>query len=89
MTIDPAARQLLGDAYVQMDELEKAATAFRSAANSENEIIAPMSLKKAGFVYLELGDKKEAKKVFETIRQKYPTSSEASDIDKYIALTEE
>ncbi len=89
MTIDPAARQLLGDAYVQMDELEKAATAFRSAANSENEIVAPMSLKKAGFVYLELGDKKEAKKVFETIRQKYPTSSEASDIDKYIALTEE
>ena len=89
MTIDPAARQLLGDAYVQMDELEKAATAFRSAANSENEIVAPMSLKKAGFVYLELGDKKEAKKVFEMIRQQYPNSSEASDIDKYIALTEE
>jgi len=89
LTIDPAARQLLGDAYVQMDELEKAAVAFRSAANSGNEIVAPMSLKKAGFVYLELGDKEQAKKVFEMIREQYPTSAEASDIDKYIALTEE
>jgi len=89
MTIDPAARQLLGDAYVQMDELEKAAVAFRAAANSENEIVAPMSLKKAGLVYLELGDKKQARKVFETIRKEYPTSAEASDIEKFIALTEE
>ncbi|MBR1922606.1 MAG: tetratricopeptide repeat protein [Paludibacteraceae bacterium] len=88
LTIDPAAHQLLGDAYVQMDELEKAAVAFRSAANSGNEIVAPMSLKKAGFVYLELGDKKAAKKVFETIKNDYPSSAEAADIDKYIALSE-
>ncbi len=88
LTIDPASRQLLGDAYVQMGDLNKAAVAFRSAANSKNDIIAPMSLKKAGLVYLELDDKKSAKKVFEMIKDEYPTSTEAMDIDKYIALAE-
>ena len=88
LTIDPAARQLLGDAYVQMGELKKAAVSFRSAANSENEIIAPMSLKKAGLVYLELGEKESAHKVFTMIKEQYPTSTEAADIDKYISLAQ-
>ena len=88
ITIDPAARQMLGDAYVQMGELKKAAVAFRSAANSENDLIAPMSLKKAGFVYLELGDKESAHKVFTMIKEQYPASAEAADIDKYIALAQ-
>ena len=86
--ISPAAFQLLGDAYVQMEEYDKAASAFESAAKSGNEIIAPMSLKKAGFVYLEQGKKHAAKKAFESIKNNYPASSEAQDIDKYIALSE-
>ncbi len=88
MMIDPAASQLLGDAYVQMDELDKAAKAFEAAAATGSELIAPMSLKKAGLVYLELGNNKAAKKVFETIKNQYPMSSEAQDIDKFIALAE-
>jgi TolA-binding protein len=88
LTIDPAARMLLGDAYVQLDELDKAAKAFLSAASSDNEIIAPIALKKAGIVYMEQDNKKAANRVFVQIRDNYPASSEASDIDKYIALTE-
>ncbi len=87
LTIDPAAKQLLGDAFVQMQEYDKAVKAFESAAKSGNELIAPMSLKKAGFVYLELDNKKAAHKCFEAVKTDYPTSSEAQDIDKYIALT--
>ena len=48
-----------------------------------------MSLKKAGFVYLEQGNKKAAKKAFETIKNDYPTSVEAQDIEKYIAIAAE
>lgn len=88
VNISPAAFQLLGDAYVQLEDYNKAASAFESAAKSGNEIIAPMSLKKAGVVYLEQGRKSAAKKAFEAIKNNYPASSEAQDIDKFIALSE-
>ena len=88
LTIDPAALQLLGDAYVQMEEYAKAVKAFEAAAKSGNDLIAPMSLKKAGLVYLELDNKAAAKKAFETINAEYPASTEAQDIEKYIAIAE-
>jgi len=88
LTIEPAALQLLGDAYVQMEEYNKAAKAFEDAAKSGNDLIAPMSLKKAGLVYLELDNKAAAKKAFETIKTDYPASTEAQDIEKYIAIAE-
>ncbi len=88
VNISPAAHQLLGDAYVQLEEYNKAVSAFEAAAKSGNEIIAPMSLKKAGIVYLELGKKASAKKAFESIKNNYPASAEAQDIDKFIALSE-
>ena len=88
LTIEPAALQLMGDAYVQMEEYAKAVKAFEGAAKSANELIAPMSLKKAGFVYLELGNKAAAKKAFETIKTDYPASTEAQNIEAYIAIAE-
>lgn len=86
LNIEPAAAQLLGDAYVQMEDYAKAAKAFNAAAKSGNELIAPMSLKKLGFVQMELGNNAAAKKAFETIKNDYPASAEAQDIDKYIAI---
>ena len=86
LNIAPGAAQLLGDAYVELQEYDKAAKAFEKAAESGNEIIAPMSLKKAGLVYLHEGKNAKAKKAFETIKTKYPASAEAQDIDKYIAI---
>ena len=88
LNIDPAANQLLGDAYVELQEYGKAAKAFEAAAASGNEVIAPMSLKKAGIVYLHEGEKGKALKAFKTIKDEYPASSEAQDIDKYIAIAE-
>ena len=86
LNVEPAALQLLGDAYVNMEEYGKAAKAFGAAANSGNELIAPMSLKKLGFVQMELGNNAAAKKAFEAIKNDYPMSIEAQDIEKYIAL---
>ena len=86
INIGPAADQMLGDAYVELQEYGKAVRAYEKAAHSENDLIAPMSLKKAGIVYLELGDNHSAKQAFETIKAKYPQSSEANDIDKYIEI---
>ena len=86
LNVEPAALQLLGDAYVQMEDYAKAAKSFTAAAKSGNELIAPMSLKKLGFVEMELGNNAAAKKAFETIKSDYPASAEAQDIDKYIAI---
>jgi tetratricopeptide (TPR) repeat protein len=88
LNIDPAAHQLLGDAYVELGEYGKAVKAFEAAAESGNEMIAPMSLKKAGIVYLHEGKNAKALKVFKAIKENYPTSAEAQDIDKYIAIAE-
>jgi tetratricopeptide (TPR) repeat protein len=88
LSVEPAALQLLGDAYVQLEEYGKATKAFEAAAKSGNDLIAPMSLKKAGFVYLEMGNKTAAKKAFEAIKADYPASTEAQDIEKYIAIAE-
>ena len=88
LNIDPAAHQLLGDAYVELGEYDKAAKAFEAAAESGNELIAPMSLKKAGIVYLHEGKKAKALHALKAIKADYPTSAEAQDIDKYIAIAE-
>ncbi|MCQ2310960.1 MAG: tetratricopeptide repeat protein [Paludibacteraceae bacterium] len=86
--INPASYQLLGDAYVQMGELEKALKAYDASIKSNNDLLSPMSLKKAGLVYLELDKKANAKKCFEQIRDNYPQSQEAQDIEKYISLAQ-
>ena len=86
LNVEPAALQLLGDAYVNMEEYGKAAKAFAAAAKSGNDLIAPMSLKKLGFVQMELGNNAAALKAFETIENEYPASLEAQDIEKYIAI---
>ena len=88
LNIDPAAHQLLGDAYVELGEYSKAAKAFEAAAKSGNDIIAPMSLKKAGLVYLHEGQNSKALKAFKAIKADFPASAEAQDIDKYIAVAE-
>jgi tetratricopeptide (TPR) repeat protein len=88
VNIDPAAHQLLGDAYVELQEYGKAAKAFEAAASSGNELIAPMSLKKAGLVYLHEGENAKALKAFKAIKADYPASAEAQDIDKYIAIAQ-
>ena len=88
LNINPAAHQLLGDAYVELQEYGKAAKAFEAAAQSGNNVIAPMSLKKAGLVYLHEGQNAKALKAFKAIKDNYPSSVEAQDIDKYIAVAE-
>ncbi|MBQ7449726.1 MAG: tetratricopeptide repeat protein [Paludibacteraceae bacterium] len=82
--VDPAAKMKIGDAYAQLDDNKNAVAYFEKAAQSGNEVLAPIALKKAGLAYQALGDEKAAQKAFNAIKEKYPQSSVASDIDKYI-----
>lgn len=88
LNIAPAATMKLGDAYAQLGETDKAASTFMEAARSKNKVIAPIALKKAGIAYMTLDNNKAAFKAFKQIRDNYPQSQEAQDIDKFIAITE-
>lgn len=76
---------LTGDCYVEKNESSKAINYFEKAADADNAILSPVYLKKAGLVYESLKQPDKAEKQYTTIKENYPKSPEASDIDKYIA----
>ncbi|MDR1585720.1 MAG: tetratricopeptide repeat protein [Prevotellaceae bacterium] len=76
---------LIGDSYVELNETGKAVGYFEKAAGLDNQVTAPIYLKKAGLAYESVNKPDKAVKSFTTIKEKYPQSNEASDIDKYIA----
>ncbi|MBN1112759.1 MAG: tetratricopeptide repeat protein [Bacteroidales bacterium] len=83
--VAPIAVGAMGDAYSQLNKLEEAVNYYVKAANySDNEFTAPIYLKKAGLVYLELNENKKALEVFNTIKENYPSSTEGRQIEKYI-----
>ena len=76
---------LTGDCYVNLNENSKAISYFEKAADKDNAVLSPIYLKKAGLIYESLTEPEKAEKAYAKIKEKYPKSSEASDIDKYIA----
>lgn len=83
--ISPAMTGLIGDCYVNMGQAKEGISYFEKAAKqADNATISPAYLKKAGLAYESLGQYQDAEKSYTTIKEKYSTSMEASDIDKYI-----
>ena len=77
---------LLGDAYSEKKELDKAFGFYQSAASaSTNEVFAPYYLYKAGLLATKLGKKETALSLLESIKKDYPFSHQAANIDAYIA----
>ena len=86
MALTPALEGAIGDCYLEMGEKEKAINFFQKAIASNNDVISPIYLQRAGLVYLSLEDYKKAVSAFEEIKNKYASSPLAADIDKYIQL---
>ena len=76
---------LIGDSYVNLGDNSKAIGYFEKAADKDNAVLSPVYLKKAGLIYELQNEQEKAEKAYTKIKEKYPKSSEASDIDKYIA----
>lgn len=81
----PSVTGLIGDCYVELGESSKAIRYFSKAASSGNEVIAPIFLKKTAVVLESTGETNKALKNYLELKEKYPLSQEAQDIDKYIA----
>jgi len=76
----------LGDAYAETGELDQALSFYKKAANAEdNEFLSPYYLKKYGMLSQKQGKNDEALNAFKKIKEKYSTSSQGTDIDRYIA----
>lgn len=84
--ITPAqAIMLTGDAYAELGNNDEAVAYYEKAAKkADNFITTPTALWKAGMIYMKLGKNDVAAKKFETIKEKYPESSEWNEVDKYI-----
>jgi tetratricopeptide (TPR) repeat protein len=76
----------IGDAYSQLKDMDNALKYYEKAAKyDDNTFTAPKFYKKAGLVYEHQKQYKEAAEAYQTIKDKYSSSPEGSEIDKYIA----
>lgn len=77
---------VMADSYAELGDFDKALSNYRKAANSgDNEVLNPYYLKKLGMLHRRNGDYEKANKSFRDILAKYPNSTEATDIEKFIS----
>ena len=75
----------MGDAYAELQDFGQAMSNYQKAANSNNDFLTPYYLKKVGMLHERNGNAADAAKVYSTIKEDYPQSNEARDIDKFLA----
>jgi len=88
--VTPMAKGAMGDAYMELKQIEKAAGLYFEAAEvKKNEFTSPLFLMKAAWANEELGNLEKALSYYKRIKEEYPRSNEGREIDKYISFTEE
>lgn len=81
---------LRGDIYVQKGDIKAAIGNFRKAVDaSDNELTAPMYLKKLGLALEEDKDFSGAVAAYRRIADDYPATAEGREIAKYISAAEQ
>ncbi len=86
--ISARATACIGDAYAGLGNLKAAVSEYLAASKTDDSMLAANYLLKAGIINEEMGNNKEALKLYETIKTKYPQSPEAYEINKYISRLE-
>ncbi|MCQ2301845.1 MAG: tetratricopeptide repeat protein [Bacteroidales bacterium] len=80
----------MGDCYMELNDLQNAATYYgKAAAKNANDFTSPMFLMKQGLTYEILNDYAKALNVYQTLKNDYPSSSEAFEVSKNIANMQE
>lgn len=80
------ASGLLGEAYMESGDNAKAIESFKKATEDKDDIlVTPMYLYDLGLAYEAANNTNEAKAAFKRIRDEYPRSIHARDIDKELA----
>lgn len=89
LLVGAAKYSTLGDAYVELGDLNKAISAYKSGIEKyENNFSSPIMLKKLGLVYEELGQLEAALEAYTLIETNYSETAEGKEIKKYIGRLE-
>lgn len=81
-----AAAGALGNAYLENGNTKKAIDQFEKASENKEDVVqTPMYLMNLGAAYEMNKQPEEAKKAYMRIRDEYPMSAQARDIDRYLA----
>jgi tetratricopeptide (TPR) repeat protein len=84
--VEYAAYGCLGDAYMETGNIKKGIEYYNKAAgNKDDNAISPFYLQRAGIAYEMDKNPEEAKKAYIRIRDEYPTSAQAREVDKSLA----
>ena len=75
---------LIGDSYVNLNQYADAHKYFAKAYETNNEAFAALYLKKDGEVYETEKNFDKAIELYNKIKNEFPQSGEAQDIEKYI-----
>lgn len=87
--IAPIALGSIGDAYMELGDIDEALSFYKKAANNyTNNFTTPLYLQKAGFAFEQLGKYTEALEVYKRIESEFPNSAEGRQIEKFIAQVE-
>ncbi len=82
----PVAVGAIGDANMELNKVDEAIKYYLKAAEqSNNSFTTPLYLKKAAFAYEQKANYTEALATYERLKNEYSKSTEAREIDKYIA----
>lgn len=80
------AKGLLGDAYMESGKIKEGIAAYEDAAsNEDNDVLTPIYLYRAGIAYEMNNQPEKAKEKYLSIKDNYPTSQQAQDIDRLLA----
>jgi tetratricopeptide (TPR) repeat protein len=84
--IGPQATAAIGDAYLELNKKDEAITYYLKAAEQNaNSFNTPLFLKKAALVNEEKGSCPAAIQLYERIKNEFPETETAREMDKYIA----
>ncbi len=76
---------LQGDVAVERDDYKRAIALYEKAVEAaDNNLTAPMYLRKAGLAARAAGDEKQADALFQRILDEYPASMDARDAEKLL-----
>lgn len=79
----------IGDAFMELGQTEEALEYYDQASReSDNALVVPYYLQKAGLVAEMQGEFDAAKDYFERIKSDFSDSKQGADIEKYIARVE-
>jgi len=82
----PVAIGAIGDANMELNRVDEAIKFYLKAADKANNAFStPIYLKKAAFAYEQKANYTEALATYERLKNEFAKSSDAREVDKYIA----